>query len=175
MGGENRLDDTGAAIFEGSSPRGRGKRRRFLRPSLALRLIPAWAGKTPLLDPTSCNSGAHPRVGGENLAHCRLRLVQGGSSPRGRGKRLVEFLSGDLTRLIPAWAGKTWPASTQARRSGAHPRVGGENSVVLSRRLSAPGSSPRGRGKLNTYIASNLPLGLIPAWAGKTAIQPRSR
>ena len=51
--------------------------------------------------------GAHPRVGGENIASQRAHGRGSGSSPRGRGKLLEDFLEGLLERLIPAWAGKT--------------------------------------------------------------------
>ena len=47
VGGENRKDRRDGPVSTGSSPRGRGKRRRSqLRPRVP-GLIPAWAGKTP--------------------------------------------------------------------------------------------------------------------------------
>ena len=50
----------------------------------------------------------------------------------------------------------------------AHPRVGGENALLICRLKSATGSSPRGRGKLQDFAARRQATGLIPAWAGKT-------
>ena len=90
---------------------------------------------------------AHPRVGGENAI--RAETVDGlrGSSPRGRGK-LRGSCPAPLSRgLIPAWAGKTSSISIIPSLPRAHPRVGGENMVVMRAFPSCQGSSPRGRGK----------------------------
>ena len=131
-------------------------------------LIPAWAGKTLRpSSPTSAN-GAHPRVGGENSwlpSDTRTTL---GSSPRGRGKRAQQGAELLILGLIPAWAGKTNRLGARSRRSWAHPRVGGENLVVLVACSSLQGSSPRGRGKPVRAAAAARGRRLIPAWAGKT-------
>ena len=74
--------------------------------------------------------------------------------------------------LIPAWAGKTKGGTTLHQGSWAHPRVGGENALLICRLKSATGSSPRGRGKLQDFAARLQATGLIPAWAGKTAGVP---
>ena len=107
VGGENlhlvcaRLEDSG------SSPRGRGKRRLVAARCASERLIPAWAGKTVRLSHNSVPPGAHPRVGGENHSTATGPHAQLGSSPRGRGKPVGIEPTLILTRLIPAWAGKT--------------------------------------------------------------------
>ena len=72
------------------------------------------------------------------------------------------------SRLIPAWAGKTQPATKVLSRARAHPRVGGENQDVSELVRLPSGSSPRGRGKLLRDIEAWEGYGLIPAWAGKT-------
>ena len=66
-GGENDVMRRVDAPLTGSSPRGRGKRRRRSRPDVDPRLIPARAGKTTATKPTRCRSTAHPRAGGENV------------------------------------------------------------------------------------------------------------
>ena len=92
-----------------------------------------------------------------------------GSSPRGRGKR-VRRLGGRGNRgLIPAWAGKTARRGEAFGDRRAHPRVGGENPSSSACTATGPGSSPRGRGKRLSCADDRLDLGLIPAWAGKTA------
>ena len=50
----------------------------------------------------------------------------------------------------------------------AHPRVGGENAFAGHMPRRSRGSSPRGRGKHRLHHVEPLPVGLIPAWAGKT-------
>ena len=74
--------------------------------------------------------------------------------------------------LIPAWAGKTELPRRALTAPPAHPRVGGENRITRNTRVTARGSSPRGRGK-HFGSGDALPaLGLIPAWAGKTYSLP---
>ena len=193
VGGENWRRVRSVDHGVGSSPRGRGKRdeveelREALRliPAWAgktrggnrragecLWLIPAWAGKTPCCDAPASLAAAHPRVGGENAA---IRDEWGdlpGSSPRGRGKRPPWAPTGIGIRLIPAWAGKTCPTSGRTLEKTAHPRVGGENQRDRGRRPQEDGSSPRGRGKPRERHADARCAGLIPAWAGKTRGRP---
>ena len=140
----------------GSSPRGRGKPDWRRRRSLGAGLIPAWAGKTRGPWRPGRRIRAHPRVGGENNSTVSSGQTRSGSSPRGRGKRSDPPLG-------------TWP-------SAAHPRVGGENGSGRSPPPTSWGSSPRGRGKRLFAEVEQVPRGLIPAWAGKTAQRsPRSR
>ena len=94
--------------------------------------------------------------------------VVGGSSPRGRGKRIRSVLHRDFDRLIPARAGKTSPRRSCAAGRGAHPRAGGENATLLALSTWADGSSPRGRGKPTNIEPTTVEYGLIPARAGKT-------
>ena len=152
----------------GSSPRGRGKRHGQPASHVCPGLIPAWAGKTRRGWMAWACLGAHPRVGGEN-EFVPTEVAEGsGSSPRGRGKRPPGCRLCGPHRLIPAWAGKTSPASRSARRVPAHPRVGGENPCARWRPRRTRGSSPRGRGKRAHDHRLSPPLRLIPAWAGKT-------
>ena len=114
---------------------------------------------------------AHPRAGGENTVKTDDGDELKGSSPRGRGKpdwrrrRLVG------AGLIPARAGKTNTSPPTETFSRAHPRAGGENTVVYLLIPSLPGSSPRGRGKLQRPELSTFNTRLIPARAGKTPHQ----
>ena len=66
VGGENRGNTGKARASTGSSPRGRGKPDEWEAFVELGRLIPAWAGKTLIVAPVRTESGAHPRVGGEN-------------------------------------------------------------------------------------------------------------
>ena len=168
VGGENVTQLAPGELSNGSSPRGRGKLLVGVGGRLRPRLIPAWAGKTMTAIEARACSGAHPRVGGENVGGPLAVFGVPGSSPRGRGKRSDSKKTQPSSRLIPAWAGKTPLNSTSVRRRWAHPRVGGENFDEHPRQLSRHGSSPRGRGKRGQDGAGALPARLIPAWAGKT-------
>ena len=111
----------------GSSPRGRGKHDATDIVISVNGLIPARAGKTRARRPQRVVPTAHPRVGGENVEAARAYYNPGGSSPRGRGKRLS--CAGYILHLglIPAWAGKTPEGLLVDPLAEAHPRVGGEN------------------------------------------------
>ena len=109
-------------------------------------------------------------MGGENLLAQTLLGLPNGSSPRGRGKPGADARTVGTLRLIPAWAGKTFPGSASASFHAAHPRVGGENPPCAAAASFPAGSSPRGRGKLLCFLERGALVGLIPAWAGKTLV-----
>ena len=156
------------AEYAGSSPLTRGKQS----PSRLFRkiggLIPAHAGKTPILTRQTCKARAHPRSRGENTPMRSSDSRTGGSSPLTRGKpSAATFLSSGFG-LIPAHAGKTHDRHGVLACEGAHPRSRGENScdgLIVNRET---GSSPLTRGK---HPRRTRPAGnprLIPAHAGKT-------
>ena len=87
-GGENYVDILAGKIKPGSSPRGRGKQAVEGEALVGERLIPARAGKTHARPYPRSPHWAHPRAGGENLVVAGCLLWPGGSSPRGRGKRV---------------------------------------------------------------------------------------
>ena len=148
MCGENFGDLLFEAAACGSSPRVRGKLRYFPTRTSVRGLIPACAGKTR----------RRPH------AHRPRR----GSSPRVRGKRFLWSTAHGLAGLIPACAGKTQRHRGWRSRSGAHPRVCGENSDWMKVIWKVSGSSPRVRGKLPGPGPGRRMPGLIPACAGKT-------
>ena len=112
-------------------------------------------------------------MGGENRVKGVAAVQLRGSSPRGRGKRLIPRSRQTWDRLIPAWAGKTSKRTRRSLTFSAHPRVGGENQAAPGDEGPPAGSSPRGRGKRARPRVRSCRLRLIPAWAGKTAT-PRS-
>ena len=147
VGGENTVAFVLTPTIIGSSPRGRGKLYHMGRLLCCFGLIPAWAGKTWPFQVACLFAWAHPRVGGENAGVAHTSDLEGGSSPRGRGKRVLSHPPPARIGLIPAWAWKTASASWPAFHQPAHPRVGGENADEDLMDLVDAGSSPRGRGK----------------------------
>ena len=77
--------------------------------------------------------------------------------------------------LIPAHAGKTVDVHVGAVAVEAHPRSRGENHFAHGVGFRSGGSSPLTRGKLVGEPLDEYPSGLIPAHAGKTLCQRRSR
>ena len=112
---------------------------------------------------------AHPRAGGENPDAPGIAAAIWGSSPRGRGKLHVWPRRQDHQGLIPARAGKTGRCGQPPAVVAAHPRAGGENSMLVASASAGSGSSPRGRGKRPTSTGHPRRSGLIPARAGKTS------
>ena len=166
--GEN-IDLTAVDILSrGSSPQVRGKLLLSLLYSLLARLIPAGAGKTT--EPHRCNSGhaAHPRRCGENTLTLVSQTVRLGSSPQVRGKPLVPAGWENMSRLIPAGAGKTRTRARYQPYPPAHPRRCGENVLVRHKARLVTGSSPQVRGKRHYTATSRHQKRLIPAGAGKT-------
>ena len=168
MGGEYLSDGTDLHRGDGSSPRGRGIHSRLIYQVIPHRLIPAWAGNTCSAAPRPSPRWAHPRVGGEYDIYSLYWVPVDGSSPRGRGIRVVGVSFGNGKRLIPAWAGNTSSNTPRTPQAKAHPRVGGEYFGMFGWRAAITGSSPRGRG-IRLVMCCVSPGGrLIPAWAGNT-------
>ena len=110
-------------------------------------LIPAHAGKTG--PPTRSVGGppAHPRSRGENLSSSSKPIDIDGSSPLTRGKPDGKLRTSNMSRLIPAHAGKTSAPSLASTLMTAHPRSRGENYATQRNPVRPTGSSPLTRGK----------------------------
>ena len=91
-----------------------------------------------------------------------------GSPPRRRGKAKERNVQLNLTRITPAWAGKSKYRTQKSGEAGDHPRVGGEKRGIVRCLSVLCGSPPRGRGKVCMYPASFQFFGITPAWAGKS-------
>ena len=172
--GENILRSRKPEAKAGSSPLTRGKLIQVRVGHLAVRLIPAHAGKTTQRAAASSSSTAHPRSRGENACWVRGGGAWGGSSPLTRGKQRPGKRPSVTWRLIPAHAGKTAGECPHEACQRAHPRSRGENippSKLMSWRT---GSSPLTRGKPCSPPPLSRSTRLIPAHAGKTDSQDPS-
>ena len=170
--GENCLAVCQSFQYTGSSPLTRGKPR----PRATLRrqpgIIPAHAGKTNQSGPPLAQHRDHPRSRGENDDSLNEAIQEVGSSPLTRGKRSGQRSQGRDRGIIPAHAGKTRLRASWAWRTWAHPRLRGENPIIVACRLPAAGSSPLTQGKPMPFIGNSHPKGIIPAHAGKTRRKP---
>jgi len=146
VGGEHPILPLRNSCSIGSSPRGRGTPVRGRRDLSNCRFIPAWAGNTKAIHIGRCAIAVHPRVGGEHAELGIALLSIAGSSPRGRGTQGSTIAVRSQRRFIPAWAGNTCSRLNRATCATVHPRVGGEHTRGLRRKLLSAGSSPRGRG-----------------------------
>ena len=91
----------------GSPPRMRGKAQWERTGSGVRGITPAYAGKRHDFQAGYGPRWDHPRVCGEKLSPVKLSLWMPGSPPRMRGKdKLVRYMD-DVTRITPAYAGKS--------------------------------------------------------------------
>ena len=155
-------------VWQGSSPRMRGKRGACGTTRGRGGLIPAHAGKTARYWTIRVWGSAHPRACGENAITAGRPTAISGSSPRMRGKLNRRLTIAGGPGLIPAHAGKTPSVKTRSPTATAHPRACGENPRLAAAQAVAHGSSPRMRGKLERLNDDATAAGLIPAHAGKT-------
>ena len=166
----------------------RGKRWGFGRSSGVFRNIPAHAGKTPAGLPIGPNHEQHPRACGENTCGGFGLCFGVGTSPRMRGKHVIDRSVVVKHVNIPAHAGKTQAIKELLPQAWEHPRACGENTLSELRKSADAGTSPRMRGKqrfcctrvrsewehpracgenLPWMSASNGPIGTSPRMRGK--------
>ena len=158
----------------GSSPHTRGARGRHYRLVRGLRIIPAYAGSTPLLRGLRRRRSDHPRIRGEHLMKYGLVIEAAGSSPHTRGARGQLAGRANDGRIIPAYAGST-NAGRERRRPGRdHPRIRGEHLPQSAMMTYLTGSSPHTRGALRLQMTEFLRMRIIPAYAGSTQARSAS-
>ena len=108
-------------------------------------------------------------MGGEKLNFVPCFVNEMGSPPHGRGKVTHNLILAALTRITPAWAGKS-PTPYYISGTGKdHPRMGGEKLNASWVRMATPGSPPHGRGKGCGGILGLRVARITPAWAGKSS------
>ena len=167
-GGEHFISSRWTAALYGSSPRGRGTRREAVRRPSPRRFIPARAGNTAPCQIFRKVLTVHPRAGGEHEMQMRRQVRRCGSSPRGRGTPRSSQSRPDNSRFIPARAGNTIAAVSAEMLLPVHPRAGGEHLIPNRSPLDTAGSSPRGRGTLDSAASPRRVARFIPARAGNT-------
>ena len=90
------------------------------------------------------------------------------SPPRMRGKAKNRCRSCPLTRITPAYAGKSATGKETSKRWRDHPRVCGEKTLRNLHGCYLRGSPPRMRGKeKGVTFLPNIPR-ITPAYAGKS-------
>ena len=168
--GEHIMSVYRALELSGSSPRMRGTLGMATDVPHLSGIIPAYAGNTESRHTTWLKSRDHPRVCGEHRIFLLGNACDVGSSPRMRGTLSRICVSSWVRRIIPAYAGNTYPLSGYTAPQGDHPRVCGEHFDVGVAELDIMGSSPRMRGTHMFGIGGAGGKGIIPAYAGNTAI-----
>ena len=112
--------------MRGSPPRVRGKVLNGEIQDGVVRITPASAGKSRFLPAYTIAIEDHPRVCGEKFGCPCVHRICGGSPPRVRGKVPESQSAHSGRRITPACAGKSHHPKCRGKRTGDHPRVGGE-------------------------------------------------
>ena len=92
-----------------------------------------------------------------------------GSPPRMRGKVIHSLCDRPQRGITPAYAGKSQTAGTPCSSVRDHPRVCGEKALIHGITFPSLGSPPRMRGKAHALKKRPLPVGITPAYAGKSS------
>ena len=116
----------------------------------------------------------HPRVCGEQLDVPKKDAENYGSSPRMRGTGLAAVATVIGVGIIPAYAGNRLSGKKSHKGVRDHPRVCGEQWVILLSRNTCSGSSPRMRGTAPAVCMATAAHGIIPAYAGNSRKVERS-
>ena len=152
----------------GSSPLARGGRHERTPCAVNAGLIPARAGRTSAPPRATGTSRAHPRSRGADECTAEGDRHKQGSSPLARGGPDLQAGDRIVSGLIPARAGRTGLDRVSRQVQRAHPRSRGADSLSVHARGVPEGSSPLARGGRGRHQGRDLPLGLIPARAGRT-------
>ena len=153
-------------------PRLCGEKRHF-SPSFVLgfRITPAYAGKRNTCVRGTHDQKDHPRLCGEKaFDHLRRKRHRGSPPPmRGKDRRIRRFFPN--SRITPAYAGKSRRFRSCHCREQDHPRLCGEKDNLNADVITATGSPPPMRGKVNRFVIVVQPRRITPAYAGKSAPQ----
>ena len=133
----------------GSPPRVREGHNVFIATNHTVRITPACAGRTVVVEDAAVVVGDHPRVCGKDYAGANLLVVR--------------------KRITPACAGRTLCRLLTTRWSWDHPRVCGKDFFHFSIFSLMSGSPPRVREGLHQHAERHKSRGITPACAGRTA------
>ena len=173
LGSSPRMRGTRRSTWLGACPCGiipayAGNTGRILCRPIPPRIIPAYAGNTSNAPLLNLILRDHPRVCGEHFQEAFEAAGCMGSSPRMRGTHGDSPARSISRRIIPAYAGNTFPRTALTPYLTDHPRVCGEH-TAFDRNVAVPsGSSPRMRGTHGYGNGRNDGRGIIPAYAGNT-------
>ena len=154
-----------------SPPRMRGKVHPAHHAEQGDGITPAYAGKSRCNLPSTAPWKDHPRVCGEKASPMMKPAPPLGSPPRVRGKAKKRCRSCPLTRITPAYAGKSFGSFCFLSFRQDHPRVCGEKQAAVALPQPVLGSPPRMRGKVELVHQTEGKVGITPACAGKSSHQ----
>ena len=91
----------------------------------------------------------HPRICGEKQHTSADKALKAGSPPHMRGKAFLYAKTSVLSRITPAYAGKSATWSSWRKPLWDHPRICGEKTACYPGKVQYEGSPPHMRGKVS--------------------------
>ena len=105
--GEKRFAPASSSLVMGSPPPMRGKAEIPYFAACFTRITPAYAGKRLILPERQLGWQDHPRLCGEKPDLIFVGFHMSGSPPPMRGKGKFNVVGNHITRITPAYAGKS--------------------------------------------------------------------
>ena len=153
---------------KGSPPPMRGKEyRRYLRRN-ERGITPAYAGKRAVSGISLALTWDHPRLCGEKGYSSLTYDGHQGSPPPMRGKAVPVGHFCVVTRITPAYAGKSAVFRRIPPSFQDHPRLCGEKALAIPGNVLLLGSPPPMRGKVWQVFDTLDDSRITPAYAGKS-------
>ena len=150
----------------------RGKATIFQSHLGNTRITPAYAGKSTETIMVCKKCWDHPRLCGEKYRNNHGMQEMLGSPPPMRGKAYKMWAHLEVIRITPAYAGKSYREKFTHMIRKDHPRLCGEKQHATAVADAVGGSPPPMRGKVPAVVELNLPIGITPAYAGKSRAAP---
>ncbi len=138
--------------------------------SNALRITPAYAGRTLLQTISLWHSGDHPRLCGKDVDYESALLDQLGSPPLMREGLRYSFYFCLLDGITPAYAGRTLFLTGLRPSEWDHPRLCGKDDNIAQIPNSMSGSPPLMREGQQMIVTALEEAGITPAYAGRTTL-----
>ena len=139
------------------------------------RITPAYAGKSCAMCSPQIVQKDHPRLCGEKLLLSFFLTSLLGSPPPMRGKAIFEPSILFITRITPAYAGKSPFHFQKGIYHKDHPRLCGEKHQLRENSHQNQGSPPPMRGKGSKRNIIFPVVRITPAYAGKSSTAPEIR
>ena len=134
------------------------------------RITPARAGKTEAMSTYNDMTGDHPRSCGKDISTIGILLLNPGSPPLVRERRLSCSIVVIMIGITPARAGKTFRFRFPPYGLRDHPRSCGKDIISQDFWKARKGSSPLVRERPGLTQAEITKVRITPARAGKTTL-----
>ena len=149
-----------------SPPLARGTDPQWSTNCQCLRITPACAGNSAAARSRRRVGQDHPRLRGEQLPRGKLALLGAGSPPLARGTESSARAFFSPSRITPACAGNRDWKNPRKWRTKDHPRLRGEQLILIRSWYLIQGSPPLARGTDKGDKGNNSPRRITPACAG---------